>query len=228
MTAASRLWAERQTEGLGSGGWVVAAGHQTAGRGRFTDRRWVDEPGAGLQATVLLSPAQPPFPLWPLPLACALGLALVYEDLGLKPEIKWPNDVLVEGRKTAGLLTVAEGREAGPMAFSVGLGVNVQRQPGPADLRRPAVSLAELGLSVSPGELLGRVLARWAEVFAWPAEPGLAAVERRLWGRHEPVEYRLGWGESEERLTGRVLGLSPEGHLRIESAAGLRVLVSGE
>jgi BirA family biotin operon repressor/biotin-[acetyl-CoA-carboxylase] ligase len=102
-------------------GAVALAEHQTAGRGRL-GRVWVDEPGSGLSFSVVLRPP-PPVARWPeLTLVAARGVAAA---IGKRATIDPPNDVLVDGRKAAGILAEASKRVV------VGIGVNVGSSPWP-------------------------------------------------------------------------------------------------
>lgn len=126
-------------------GAVVAAGHQTAGRGRL-GRVWEDEAGAALLFSLLLRPAVPPDRLPGLTIAAAEAVAEV-----LGGEVKEPNDVLLEGRKVAGIL--GEAREG---AVVLGIGVNANGAPSHV----PAISVREhRGEPVDRAELLAAILA---------------------------------------------------------------------
>jgi BirA family transcriptional regulator, biotin operon repressor / biotin---[acetyl-CoA-carboxylase] ligase len=139
-------------------GAVAVADAQTEGRGRL-GRRWLAPPGTSLLVSILLRPEVDPARLPELSLvagrACAEAVA---EVTGLEPEVKFPNDVLLGGRKVAGILAEAsEGRVV------LGVGVNVTQQPGelPPDARTPATSLAiETGGAIDRGELLVALLER--------------------------------------------------------------------
>lgn len=139
-------------------GAVVATDHQTAGRGRL-GRVWEDTPGTSLLFSVLLQPAVPAERLPELSVLAAEAVADALRDLaGLPATVKGPNDVLVEGRKVAGVLGEAsEGRVV------VGIGVNVHQTAAelPPETRLPATSVAlETGGEVDRGELLAAVLER--------------------------------------------------------------------
>jgi BirA family biotin operon repressor/biotin-[acetyl-CoA-carboxylase] ligase len=139
-------------------GTVVATDHQTAGRGRL-GRVWEDKPGTSLLFSVLLRPAVPSDRLPELSLVAAEGVADALRDLtGLPASVKDPNDVLIEGRKVAGVLGEAsEGRVV------LGIGVNVHQTAAelPPETRLPATSLAiETGSEVDRGDLLVVVLER--------------------------------------------------------------------
>lgn len=139
-------------------GAVVATDHQTAGRGRL-GRVWEDAPGTSLLFSVLLRPAVPADRLPELSILAAEAVAEAIRELtGLAATVKDPNDVLVEGRKVAGVLGEAsEGRVV------VGIGVNVHQTAAklPPETRLPATSLAlETGGEIDRGELLATVLER--------------------------------------------------------------------
>ena len=146
-----RLLAENDPEGA-----VVVADEQTEGRGRL-GRRWLAPPGTSLLCSILLRPQVDSARLPELSLvagrACAEAIA---EVTGLDTRVKFPNDVLVHGRKVAGILAEAsEGRVV------LGIGVNVSQQPGqfPAEARTPATSLVlETGRAIDRGDLLVALL----------------------------------------------------------------------
>jgi BirA family transcriptional regulator, biotin operon repressor / biotin---[acetyl-CoA-carboxylase] ligase len=139
-------------------GAVAVAGEQTEGRGRL-GRQWLAPAGTSLLVSVLLRPDVEPARLPELSLvagrACAEAIA---EVAGLETEVKFPNDVLVRGRKVAGILAEAsEGRVV------LGIGVNVSQDAGelPAEPRTPATSLLlETGREVDRAELLVALLER--------------------------------------------------------------------
>jgi BirA family biotin operon repressor/biotin-[acetyl-CoA-carboxylase] ligase len=207
----------------GADGSLVAAGHQLAGQGRFSSRRWLDAPGESLLFTLVLPPslaspaAAPDAP--PVSLVLALGLAGWLEDLGIQPCIKWPNDLLVGGKKLAGILvTASRGR------YCAGIGINVLQGDFDQDeLRRPATSLRLLGVGCQPLEQLPAVLARLRAAF----EPGdwRSACEQRLWRLGESDMVSLPDGTA---ATGRVEGLDRSGALLLATAEGPRRILSGE
>ena len=139
-------------------GAVAVAGEQTAGRGRL-GRRWLAPAGTSLLCSVQLRPEVSPERLPELTgvaaHACAEAIATVTE---LRPELKFPNDLLVCGRKVAGIL--AEARE-GRVVLGVGINVNVSVSDLPTEVDRPATSLlVEAGREVDRAELLAALLER--------------------------------------------------------------------
>jgi BirA family biotin operon repressor/biotin-[acetyl-CoA-carboxylase] ligase len=133
-------------------GAVALAEHQTAGRGRL-GRVWIDEPGAGLSFSVSLTPP-PPLRRWPeLTLIAANAIVSV---LGPDASIKEPNDVLLGGRKVAGILAETHGERV-----VLGIGVNVGVAPWPG---AGAAAIDRLELLVAVLDELERGYERWAGV----------------------------------------------------------------
>jgi BirA family transcriptional regulator, biotin operon repressor / biotin---[acetyl-CoA-carboxylase] ligase len=148
-----RLLSEDDPEGA-----VVVADEQTEGRGRL-GRRWLAPAGTSLLCSILLRPAVGPARLPGLSVVAGRACAEAIGDVtGLEPEVKFPNDVLLRGRKVAGILAEAsEGRVV------LGVGVNVAQEPGqlPADARTPATSLlVETSHAIDRGDLLVALLER--------------------------------------------------------------------
>ena len=130
-------------------GLVVVADRQTRGRGR-RGRTWISAPGHGLYFTALLRPGWPAADAPWLGVLAGLAAWQAVRDLGVtQATMKWPNDVLVEGRKLGGVL-VEPRIAAGRVEFAVlGIGINVAQTDAdwPVDLRATAASLRQLGLS---------------------------------------------------------------------------------
>jgi BirA family biotin operon repressor/biotin-[acetyl-CoA-carboxylase] ligase len=141
-----------------SEGTLVVAEEQTAGRGRL-GRRWLAPAGTSLLCSLQLRPRVPPERLPELTgvasRACAEAIAAL---TGLEPELKFPNDVLVAGRKVAGIL--AEAREE-RVVLGIGVNVNVPAEGLPQDVERPATSLlVETGRELDRAALLVELLER--------------------------------------------------------------------
>jgi BirA family biotin operon repressor/biotin-[acetyl-CoA-carboxylase] ligase len=124
-------------------GVVVLAEAQSRGRGRL-GRKWTSPAGKGLWFSVLLRPDMRPQAVTQLTVAAATALArAVRQHTGLTPEIKWPNDILLRGRKLAGILTElsAELDQVKHVILGIGLNVNLAASDFPPDLRKLATSL---------------------------------------------------------------------------------------
>lgn len=202
---------------------VVVADHQTAGRGRF-GRRWLDEPGASLLVSILLRPRLEPSRLPLLSYAAAVAVAEALEAAaGLAGRLKWPNDVLVDGRKIAGILL--ESRIGQAPAVVVGIGVNVAQRAFPPDLAPRVTSVALAGGRSTDREAL---LAALLESFdAWRGRlegEGFAAVRERWLALSDTLGRPV-------RVDGRVgiaVDLDAEGALVLRDGATLHRVIAGE
>ncbi len=148
-----RLLAEDAPEGA-----VAATDEQTAGRGRL-GREWVAPAGSSLLASIVLRPEVPTANLPELSLVAGRAVAQALAEVaGVEPEVKWPNDVLVDGRKVAGIL--AEARD-GRVVLGIGINVSQSEDELPQRPTHPATSLLlETGRTVPRAELLAAVLDR--------------------------------------------------------------------
>ncbi|HVH00237.1 MAG TPA: biotin--[acetyl-CoA-carboxylase] ligase [Miltoncostaeaceae bacterium] len=205
-------------------GLVVGADRQRAGRGR-RGRSWLAAPGHALLVSVLMRPQVPPVDAGLLPIVAAVGTA---EALGPEARIVWPNDVLIGGRKVAGILCeISADQERVDWAVA-GIGVNVRSAPDLDDARWSPGALADAGepprradLLVDLLEALGR---RYAE---WVGEgPGavLDAFAARDDLRGRPVVVSL----AGEEVAGTSEGTDALGRLRLRTASGERLLGAGE
>lgn len=214
-------------------GTAVAASFQRAGRGRGGEKGWSAPEGSSLLFSLLLSPADQVEPASSLPLRLALAVAsLLQAEHGLDPAIKWPNDLLVGGRKICGILCETKGGEA-----FIGIGLNCNQEEFPGDLAGRATSIRmESGSAVAIPVLLPGLLAEMRSALVEPAWRNL--VEARLYGRNRLVLVRrpLFAGPSDDRavaesdtVTGRIRGIGEAGELLVETASGrLAALVGGE
>jgi BirA family biotin operon repressor/biotin-[acetyl-CoA-carboxylase] ligase len=213
---------------LAAGGWpegtVVVAEHQTAGRGR-RGRAWIAPPGAGLLCSVLLRPALSPG-RWPeigLAAACAVADG-VEAATGARARLKWPNDVLVDERKVAGVL--AEGVVGPRPSVVVGIGVNLESAPGTwaPELAARAASLAQLGYPVAGEVVLAAVLRQLESYYRALQHEGFAPIGR-AWRRRG----LLGGPVRAAGVSGVAVDLAPDGALIVEQDDGVRIrLVAGE
>ena len=142
-------------------GTVVLAGQQTAGRGRM-GRSFQSPAGLGLWMSVLLRPTCPPERLPPVTALTAAACAgAIREVRGAEVGVKWPNDLVLDGRKLCGILTELEsGGEGLALVIGIGLNVSQRREDFPPELRETAGSLAMLtGREVPREALAGAILA---------------------------------------------------------------------
>lgn len=203
-------------------GAVAVTEHQTAGRGR-EGRRWDDAPGRSLLFSVLLRPL-PGLPTQQLSVIAGLAVAEGIDNVAAtSAQLKWPNDVLLEGRKVAGVLL-----ESTEGAVICGIGVNVAQTEAelPDDARIPPGSLRtaterEVDRAVLLAELLERLQRRYDEWLDLGLGLFVPDLERRDALRGAPVTV----GD----VSGTAAGIAADGRLRIRADDGTETLVaSGE
>jgi len=206
---------------------IVIADEQTQGRGRL-NRRWFTPKGSALAFSLVLRPtaSQRPHLSQTVGLA-ALSIAESCLKLGLGPQIKWPNDILLNGKKTAGILVESVWTGEDVDSLVIGMGINVFKDSvPPADvLQFPATSLEEMFGSQPPAreEILLTVLdafIRWRERLG--TDELVHAWEESLAFRGRQVEVKAG---GEISVTGTVDGLESDGSLRLKDAHDNSVIV---
>lgn len=213
--------AERAERGEPAG-TVVIAGEQTAGRGRL-GRSWLSEPETGLYLSLILRPRLRPAdaPLVTLALALGAGRAL-HRACGLPCDLRWPNDVLLNGRKCCGIL--AEMAADGDRLRHVvaGIGVNVNHPSLPEDLAASATSLRiETGCEYSREDLLGDLLAEIDRYLAILEERGGSSiVELFLRASSYAAGRRVVVVNGASQVTGTTAGLTPGGILLLRGEDG--------
>ena len=213
-------------------GLVVVAEHQRAGRGRL-GRRWESPPRSGIAVSVLLRPSSVGPARWPwLPLLAGLAVHDCLADVAaVEARLKWPNDVLVVGRKAAGVLVERIDSDAGPAAV-IGIGLNVS--VGPTELPTPwSTSLAIAGAATTDRatilvELLRRLAARYHDWIGAEGDPaaGLRAAYVAACdtlGREVRVELPDG-----DPLVGRAVGVDMSGRLELSVGGERRVVGAGD
>ncbi len=205
-------------------GTVIMAGFQSAGRGRIPGRRWMGEKNKNLLCTLILDVEKVPVRKIPLPLIIGLGLALYLEQAhSVKPLIKWPNDVLVSGKKISGIII-----EQTRNYSLVGIGLNLNQVSFPEALRFKATSvLKETGMRCNPEEELFFVLN--GIYSALNLENPAAAIKKRLFARGREIVFIPGDPVQGKRIKGILSGIAPDGTILIQLDNGRTVSsASGE
>jgi BirA family biotin operon repressor/biotin-[acetyl-CoA-carboxylase] ligase len=210
-------WATTEAKDLS----LVIADEQTAGRGRL-DRKWFTPKGTALAFSLLLRPTaeEKPYLTRMVGLA-ALAVADALRTRGLVTQIKWPNDVLLNGRKVAGILveSVWSGEEVDYVVIGIGMNILKTAVPPAELLQFPATSLEEsLGAAVERVEILQDIL---AGIIALRPHIGsdsfIESWEKALAFRGEQVQVQTGNGNL---ITGKLLGLESDGSLRLRDEQG--------
>jgi BirA family transcriptional regulator, biotin operon repressor / biotin---[acetyl-CoA-carboxylase] ligase len=197
--------------------WIMAR-RQTAGRGR-RGRAW--ETGAGnLAATLLSVTTKPPSEAAQISFIAALAVADLADSAMAQPlaRLKWPNDVLVQGRKISGILVESGPRPDGTLWLAVGIGINLQTPPDAAE--RPAAAIADFaGAQVlSQDEAMARLSERMSAWMRLWDDQGFAPIAKawtdHAYGLGSACTARLG----HETVEGIAEGLDPDGSLRLRLA----------
>ena len=199
---------------------VVAAVHQTAGRGQ-RGNRWLSAPGDNLTFSLLLRPeGLPAREVMVLTALATLAVRDTLRDEGAEAVIKWPNDIYVGRRKICGML-VENGLDGADIDWSViGIGINLNQTKFPVEVQNPTSLKRLTGRSYELEPFLEKVCReigkRLPELETPEGRKGLlSAYERDLFQKGSPASYRdLATGEE---FTGTILGITPEGLLRMEA-----------
>lgn len=215
----------------GASDWsLVVADAQTTGRGRF-NRRWVTRPGVSLAMSLVVRPsAQEAENVTRFTALAALGLVQALAKMGLQAEIKWPNDVLLQGKKVAGVLVEAEWQSDVMDAMVVGMGVNVHPDavPDAGELRFPATSVEDaVGREVDRWALLADILRAMQDArSSLNGDAFLEAWNAHLAFRGEWVQFRVPAGVVQRFM---VLEILPDGQLSLQGEDGQQIaFASGE
>jgi BirA family biotin operon repressor/biotin-[acetyl-CoA-carboxylase] ligase len=200
---------------------TVVAASQTSGRGRY-DRRWSSPEAGGLYLTTWIRHDRSPEGAANLSQGTALALAFLCRELGITGiRLKWPNDLLLSGRKAAGILAECfAGRDGTGIAVGIGLNVAVPQEVLDV-VGQPATSLSrESGRKLPLDGTLRDFLRLWSEVDVRLQKGGFAAIaeDYRSFSDLPGRMFRLSTGMGEERV--RVLAIADDGSLVVEPEAG--------
>jgi len=208
-------------------GAIVLAEEQTAGRGR-AGHEWHSERTAGIYVTLLLRPRLAPVQAPLLTMTAGLSVHTAVEAVtGLVVDLKWPNDLMVRGKKAGGILTEMHADPGAIRFVVVGIGLNVNQERFPGELANVATSLRqETGKTQSRMELLVRLLREFESDYNRFVREGVASVVKRfevLSSYAHGKRVRITNGT--ESFLGTTAGLGPEGLLQVERDDGRVVTV---
>lgn len=215
---AQRLVAEGVSEGA-----VVVAEEQTLGRGRL-DRKWYSPKYTGVWMSIILRPKIPLQKAPQLTLVTAVAVVQAIEELtGLYPQIKWPNDILINGKKMTGILTELQADSDRINAVIIGIGINVnqKKEDFPEGIVDIATSLAiETGKTISRAALMQTVFSRLEKLYLTYLDRGFYPI-RLLWESYalsigKDIIARTVTGD----IVGKALGITDDGVLKIEKNDG--------
>jgi BirA family biotin operon repressor/biotin-[acetyl-CoA-carboxylase] ligase len=212
-------------------GSVFLAEEQLAGRGRGA-HTWHSARSAGIYCSAVFRPPLPPSEALILSLAAGLAVQSAVAEVfpGLRPDLKWPNDVLLNGKKFCGILTEMNSEATRVRHVVVGVGINVNQGKFPAELREIATSLkSETGTEWSRVELCASLLKSLDGEYRslLEGEGAHDAILRRFEEHSSSARGRRVRVEENGGIEGITEGLDARGFLQVRTAEGLRTVVSG-
>lgn len=212
-------------------GSVFVAEEQLAGRGRGANQ-WHSARSTGIYASVILRPAMPPSDALIFSLAAGLAVRVAVMEIApqLQPDLKWPNDLLLNGKKFCGILTEMNAEATRVRHLVVGVGVNVNQAKFPAELREIATSLRiETGTEWSRVELCAALLKSLDREYRGLVDNDAArdSIMQRFEEGSSSVRGRTVRVEENGGIEGVTEGLDGRGLLQVRTSEGLKAVVSG-
>jgi BirA family transcriptional regulator, biotin operon repressor / biotin---[acetyl-CoA-carboxylase] ligase len=212
-------------------GSVFVAEEQTAGRGRGT-HQWDSAPSAGIYCSLVLRPHLPPSEALILSLAAGLAVRAAVQQLDsrIAPDLKWPNDLLIDGKKFCGILTEMNAEVTRVRYIVVGIGINVNQERFPQELQPVATSLRiASGSEWSRVELCAALLKsldwEYRELLQRPGAH--ESILQRFQEQSPSARGRRVQVEENGGFEGVTEGLDQRGFLRVRTAQGLSTVLSG-
>jgi BirA family biotin operon repressor/biotin-[acetyl-CoA-carboxylase] ligase len=203
---------------------VILAREQTQGRGR-RGRVWHSPAAGNLYGTFVFRPKLEPARLQDFTLWMGLSICeLTANFCKIKPGLKWPNDLLVNGRKAGGMLTEAriDADEVRDLVFGLGLNLNVRAEDMPRDLARSAISLAEAaGAPVDVNRFAAALITRVLAAYGQFVEGDYRDKFTELWSRFDVLRGQpVSVTQGDRTVTGTATGIDDEGSLIVRTGTG--------
>jgi len=205
-----------------SEGTVVTAEAQTKGRGR-QGRKWVSMEGKTLVFSVILRPRLEIGELSEITLAAAVAVAQTLEDYRLKPKIKWPNDLLLSGKKVCGILTEMGPKKDKMLSVVLGIGINLGQSARdfPPELRETATSFYRFsGRKVDRTHFFQKLLLRLEENYEWVTKRGFQKVVFEWKKRSVTLGAQVKVVQTDRFFFGQAVGLDEKGALLVRDDLG--------
>jgi BirA family biotin operon repressor/biotin-[acetyl-CoA-carboxylase] ligase len=210
-------------------GTVVVADSQSGGRGRM-GRTWISPPDVNLYCSLILRPAVPSIRVPQLTLLVAVAIHQALRDLTpeLTPMIKWPNDIVVNGKKLCGVLCEMQSEPDLTHFVVVGIGMNVNQREIPLELQPIATSLLlESGRESSRPALLAAIMNHFERLYdQWLLEDDLAFILPYINNYALLQSKKVSIDQRSQQLTGTVVGIARGGELQLQSEDGTIMLIS--
>jgi BirA family biotin operon repressor/biotin-[acetyl-CoA-carboxylase] ligase len=205
-------------------GTVVIAEQQLSGRGRM-DRKWHSPKYAGIWMSLILRP-NIPLPKSPqLTLLAAVAIVHAIEEMTeLTPEIKWPNDILINGKKVTGILTElqAEADRIHSIIIGIGINVNQQKEDFPLELQEIASSLnIEKGEPIRRADLIRSIFKHFEKLYLLYLEQGFFPIKLLWEGYASSIGKDIRARTVTNTIEGKALGITDDGVLKLEDKTGV-------
>lgn len=203
-------------------GTVVIADEQLKGKGRL-GRQWLSPPGSGLWFSTILRPDIPPQKAPQLTLLTAVAVCEgIREATGLDPQIKWPNDILLNGKKVAGILTEMQSDPDRVQAVIVGIGVNINQDSFPKEIVAIATSLRveSGGIMYSRADIISVLLKRYEHWYEHYLKHGFSDVKKRWESLTFTIGKKITATTMNKTVVGTAAGITDDGVLILKNDDG--------
>jgi BirA family biotin operon repressor/biotin-[acetyl-CoA-carboxylase] ligase len=212
-------------------GTLIISEHQKQGRGRH-NKKWFSTDSVGLYCSIILKPNIHPSHAPGLSLVTALALADTIKKYGkIDVSIKWPNDVLINGKKVAGILTEMSSEFDRTHFVIVGIGVNTnhQRNQFPQDIKKSAISIRQvLGKSLIRVKFLQNFLYHFEKEYDIFKKDGLTQSINRIIQLSSLINREISLKIGRKKLSGKVLNIDNDGCLVVRTKNGVKTYHAGE
>ncbi|MBN2434013.1 MAG: biotin--[acetyl-CoA-carboxylase] ligase [Spirochaetes bacterium] len=211
---------------------LVYSDIQTSGRGRL-NRKWISDTPENLYCSVIIKPDQDykKLPLVNFTQFFCVILAEIINDLGVTPQIKWPNDILVNEKKIAGILSESSFTGSSFNGIVVGIGLNIGALPKEALDREQAVTslYEECGRDIDREEIIQKIAELYSEYYDLFCETGFSAIRDSYLSFFPFIGKEVSIENGTVNVTGIVVDVSPRGELIIDNGSeGLQNIVLGD
>lgn len=203
-------------------GTVVIAEQQSKGRGRL-GRAWESPKGTGIWMSIIVRPNIPPYQAPQLTLLTAVAIVQAIQQVtNLRPEIKWPNDILINGKKLVGILTELQAEADVIQAIIIGIGINVNTKQFPEELKRKATSLLleNNGQEVERAGLIRAIFQQFEKLYEEYLQHGFKPI-KLLWESYNvSIGKYISAKTLSQEINGYAKGITDEGVLLVEDDFG--------
>ncbi|WP_214849393.1 biotin--[acetyl-CoA-carboxylase] ligase [Exiguobacterium sp. s193] len=209
-------------------GMLVVCDYQTSGRGQL-GRIWHETKGNGIAMSLIVRPDVPLDQAGQLTLLSGLALATALRDLDVPVTIKWPNDLLIAGRKVAGILTEMQTEGSRISSVIIGIGINVQHEEFRDVIADRATSLKlATGRTFQRAEIVATFLNQFEQMYTRWVEEGFGSFVQAWEQLADKLNQSITVRSRQQIVTGILRGIQADGTLMIESAQGLETFHSAE